>query len=153
MESVPVTPKKTLSLLDVAGLDTADWHVIYMNRAQDYWWAHHLKDGFQHVWLAKPVQYGPLLSDQMWLRIDPCLPFIHADVFFHAEAPWVHDHSMTVQRVTCARPATVREWFALGPPSCVEIAKAFLGINKFWLRTPWQLYQYIHARGGVIVSR
>lgn len=148
-----MTPKKSLSLLDVAGLDTADWHVIYMNRAQDYWWAKKLKDGFQHVWLAKPVQYGPLVSDRLWLRIDPCLAFVHADVQFHAEPPWVRDHSMTVQRVTCARPMTVRDWFAIGPPSCVEHVKAFLGFRSLWVRTPWQLYQYIQKRGGVIVSR
>lgn len=142
-----------LSLLDVGALDTANWHVIYMNRAVDYWWARRLKDGFQHCWLAKPVSYGPELTDVMWLRIDPCLPFVHADVFFQAQPPWVLDHSMTVQRVSCARPMTVRDWFSVGPPSCVEIAKAFLGIRKFWLRTPWQLYQFIRERGGVIVSR
>lgn len=148
-----MTPKKTFSLLDVGGLDTADWHVIYMNRAQDYWWAKRLKDGFQHVWLAKPISYGPQVSDTMWLRVDPCMPFTHADVQFHPQPPWVHDHSMTVQRVTCARPPTVRDWFSVGPATCVETVKAFLGINAFFVRTPWQLHQYIQNRGGVIVSR
>lgn len=150
--SDPADRKKTLSLLDVGGLDTADWHVIYMDRDMPYWWARRLKPGFQHVWLAKPVQYGPLVSDVLWMRVDPCMPFIHADVQFHAQPPWVLDTSMTVQRVTCARPQTIREWFALGPPSCVETVKAFLGINAFFVRTPWQLYQYIHKRDGVIVS-
>lgn len=140
-----------LSLLDVAGLDTANWHVIYMNRGLDQWWAKPLKDGFQHCWLAKRLQYGPLPTDVVWIRVDPCLPFIHADVFLEAQPPWVQDQTLTVQRVTCARPAKkVREWFALGPPSCVETVKAFLGINKFWVRTPWQLYQFIRDRGGVL---
>lgn len=145
--------RSTISLLDVADCSTADWHVVYMTREQDHWWARHLKPGFQHCWLARPVSYGPNVSDIFWVRVDPCLPFVHTDVQFHAEPPWVRDHSMTVQRVACAHPLKVREWFAFGPPSCVEIVKAFLGINKFWLRTPWQLYQYINARGGVIVSR
>lgn len=142
-----------LSLLDVGGLETANWHVIYMDRAQDHWWIKRLKTGFQHCWLARPVQYGPGLRDVLWLRVDPLLPFIHADVQFHPEPPWTHDKGMTVQRVTCAHPRVVRDWFAFGPPSCVETVKAFLGINKFWVRTPWQLYQFIRDRGGVIVSR
>jgi hypothetical protein len=44
----------------------------------------------------------------------------------------------------------VREWFSFGPPSCVETCKNALGINSFWTRTPFQLYQYIKRRGGIL---
>lgn len=142
-----------LSLLDVAGKLTIDWYVVYHSRQQDNWWSRRLKAGFQHCWLVKSVQYGPQPSDILWVHVDPSLPFISVEVDFYPEPPWVRDHSMTVQRVIGAHRPTVREWFSIGPPSCVEIAKACLGISAFFVRTPWQLYQHIQKRGGVIVSR
>lgn len=142
---------RELSLLDTADRATVQWHVVYCNRTWDHWWTRRLKPGFQHVFLAKPIPYGPELRDVMWLKVDPCAPFTYADVHFEPTPPWVQDHSMTVQRVTAARPLhKVRQAFAFGPPTCVESAKAYLGINRFWLRTPWQLYQYLAARDGVI---
>lgn len=143
-----------LSLIDTADSAVVNWYVIYMDRQWDRWWTRHLKPGFQHCFLAKSVPYGPTLRDQMWVVVDPCGPFTHADVVFDPTPLWVTDPKLTYQRVTASRPyKDIREHWAMGPPSCVETVKAFLGIGKFWLRTPWQLYQYIQDRGGVIVSR
>ena len=31
--------------------------------------------------------------------------------------------------------------------NCVEVTKALLGIRRFWVFTPYQLYRYLHVTG------
>jgi hypothetical protein len=65
--------------------------------------------------------------------------------------PWVLHPGITAQKVQVLhRDYTVRQWFALGPPSCVEVVKHALGISSFWIRTPYQLYRYIKKLEGVV---
>ena len=146
-----------LSLLDSAGMKTREWYVCYFDRdvsQPHYRMLRHLKPGFRHVELARPVQYGPAVSDVVWLLVLPALEMLDLECCLNPAPPWVRVPGATIQKVTASRPVgSMRSWFEIGPPSCVEVAKAALGINAFWVRTPWQLYQFINRRGGVINSR
>lgn len=143
-----------LSLLDVPRAKIREWYVCYFPREPYYWFAKYMKPGFAHVELARPIQYGPQLSDTIWLHLIPTFETLDAEVSLDPTPPWVRCPTATIQRVSVAkRLGTMRSWWDMGPPTCVEFAKAALGVSAFFVRTPYQLYKHIQRRGGVIVSR
>jgi hypothetical protein len=147
------TVTKSLSLLDTAGCKTREWYVCYFPRTPHFWFARLWKQGFRHVELTRSLQYGPKPTDVMWLNLLPTFETLDVEVSYDPRPPWVKIPNVTIQKVTATRPLwSVRSWFDIGPPSCVEIAKAALGINPFFVRTPYQLWKYIAKRNGVLVS-
>lgn len=101
--------------------------------------------------LWRPISYGPRISDTIWLLLDPGMECVVADAIFRSDPPWTGNPALTVQRVTAVcQEKRVRNWFFFGPVTCVEIAKACLGVRSIGLRTPFQLYNYIAARNGVL---
>lgn len=143
-----------LSLLDTPGYKVREWHVVYLPREHYYWWGKRMKPGFRHVELARPLQYGPAMTDVMWLHIVPTYETLDAEVSIDSRPPWMRCPEATVQKVIAGRLlGTMRSWFDIGPPTCVEIVKMALGIRAFWVRTPYQLYKYINRRNGVVISK
>lgn len=141
------------SLLDTAGLKVRDWYVVYHPREPHFWFTKFFKQGFRHVELARPIYYGPGVDDVAWHHLLPMFEMLDVELSTDPRPPWVKCPGSTVQKVTASRPfMSVRSWFDIGPISCVEIVKFALGIRAFWVRTPWQLYQYIEKREGVIRS-
>jgi hypothetical protein len=139
------------SLLDAAGHKVRTWYVVYHHREPHFWFTKYLKPGFRHVELTRPFQYGPGIEDVMWLNVLPMFEMLDVDLSTDPRPPWVKCPQSTIQKVTAISPlVSVRSWFDIGPPTCVEIVKTALGIRAFWVRTPWQLYQHIDRRGGVI---
>lgn len=100
-------------------------------------WLQWLKKGFQHVALVR-LEYGKIwnviqdgqthLSIKPYLVEDhPCLESIFgADCTIIAVDPEIQER---YRGHIC--------WF-----NCVEVCKAVLGIRKFWVFTPYQLYRY-----------
>lgn len=151
--TTPATKSPELSLLDTEGLKIRDWYVVYHHRIPHFRWAGWLKPGFRHVELARPIYYGPGLNDVVWHHVLPTFEMLDVELSTDPRPPWVKCPGSTVQKVTASRPYwKVRSWFDIGPITCVEIVKFALGIQAFWVRTPWQLYQYIAKRQGVIKS-
>lgn len=147
------TPSHTkVSLFDV-GKDVRvfEWYIVYYTRTPYFFWTEWLKQGFRHCDLWRAYRFGPLSTDVMWLRLKPTFECLESFIEFDPTPPWIKHPDCTVQKVTVLSKAfKVRQWFAFGPPSCVETCKNALGINSFWVRTAWQLYKYIKARNGVI---
>lgn len=144
----------TLSLLDLAGRDAVSWSVVFMNRANVRWWNALLKPGYQHVQLWRSIQYGAHNDERFWLVVDPGLEHVDTRIDWDPQPPWERDPSVTVMQVNAAvRANRVRDWFFLGPITCVELAKAHLGICSAWIRTPWQLAKYLRARGHTLILR
>lgn len=142
-----------LSLLDTPGAKVRGWFVVYHARIPQRWWMRYVKQGFRHVELARPISYGPALSDVIWLHVLPTFETLDAEVALDPTPPWVRCPQSAIQHVRAVRPlGRVRQWFHIGPFSCVEAVKWALGINSFWVRTPYQLYRYIQRRGGVITG-
>jgi hypothetical protein len=142
------------SLLDLADAKIRDWYVVYHNREPYFWFTKCLKPGFRHVELTRPIYYGPNVEDVAWHNVLPAFEMIDVGIDTDPRPPWVKCPTSTVQKVTTIQPFyKVRSWFDAGPPTCVEVVKMALGIRAFFVRTPWQLYQYIHKRDGIIDGR
>lgn len=141
------------SLLDTAGCKVREWYLVYHHREPYYSFTKLLKPGFRHVELTRPLQYGPSIDDVAWLNVLPMFEMLDVDINYESTPPWVRCPNSTVQKVTAIAPLmSVRSWFDMGPPTCVEVVKMALGIRAFWVRSPWQLFQYIQKRNGVIIS-
>lgn len=142
-----------LSLLDTAGMKVCEWYLVYHHRQPVYWFTKFMKPGFRHVELCRPLQFGPGIEDVVWLQLLPQFEMLDAEVCTDPRPPWVRCPNATVQKAVGMRPLwSVRDWFQLGPSTCVEVAKMALGVRAFWIRTPWQLYQYIEKRKGIVTS-
>ena len=145
MSSVPV------SLLDTPGHKVREWFLVYHHREPYYRFTKWLKPSFRHVELTRPVYFGPNVDDVVWLNLLPNFELLDAEISTDPRPPWVKCPGSVVQKVTCVRPLmSVRSWFDIGPPTCVEVVKMALGFRAFWVRTPFQLFRYIQKRGGVI---
>lgn len=143
-----------LSLLDLAGRDHSWWYVLFMDRENPRWWNRFLKPGYQHVQLWRPIVYGPGTTDKFWLVVDPGLEHVDTKIDWHPQPPWERDATITAMRIDVAvRSKKVRDYFFFGPLTCVELAKAHLGICSTWMRTPWQLAKYLRARSYTLVLR
>ncbi|HEV2178353.1 MAG TPA: hypothetical protein VGW33_14300 [Terriglobia bacterium] len=151
--AVTKTTPKT-SLLDFSECKVREWYLVYHARPPWFWWAKYLKQGFRHVELTRPVYFGPGPEDVVWLNILPTFELLDAEISTDPRPPWVKCPNSTVQKVTTLQPLErMRSWFDIGPPTCVEVVKAALGIRAFCVRTPWQLFQHIQQRGGIIDGR
>ena len=140
-----------VSLLDTPGLRTVEWWVTYHYRSEYRWWGKYLNPYFRHVEITRPVQYGPGISDVMWLQLLPGTDILDVDLSMDPRPPWVVCPEATIQKVTVVyKPGRMRSWFDIGPLTCVEVVKAALGIRAFFVRTPLQLFNYIQRRHGVI---
>lgn len=149
-----MTAGEQLSLLDTAGLMVREWFVVYHPRVPHYWFTKLLKQGFRHVELARPIYYGPGINDVAWIHVLPSFEMFDVELSTDPRPPWVRCPGSTVQKVTAIRPLNqVRSWCDVGPPTCVEVVKAALGIRAFFVRSPWQLYRYIQKRDGVLNGR
>ena len=141
-----------ISLLDFAKEDrVVEWWVAFHPRTPHFFWAAWLKQGFRHVEMFKPYYYGPTLRDCVWLVFRPNFEILENHIEFDPTPPWERYPEATFVRVkVLVKSWRVRQWFHFGPPSCVESVKNALGISKFWIRTPYQLYKFLKRRGGVL---
>ena len=138
-----------ISLLDTGGKETKTYWAVYLNRENKRWWNKFLKPDFQHVQLWSAEQYGPLPTDVLWVRVDPCLEMVDVQVLWSG-APWEIEGSHCQRVTTQAVRGRVREWFHFGPITCVELVKAHVGIRSLFIRTPWQLWKYLSKRPGTV---
>lgn len=128
-----------------------EWLVVYYPRIPHYFWAGWLKQGFRHCELWRAYPYGDSPSEVAWLRVTPTFEILEAEIDFDPTPPTDRVPGCTVQAVKIlSKACKVRQWFHLGPITCTELVKAALGINNFFIRTPWQLYRYINQRGGAL---
>jgi hypothetical protein len=138
------------SLLDTQDAVTAQWVVAYLDGDIPRWWTRWLKKGYQHVQLWGRVAYGDG-DDCFWVLVDPDLELVRTCVDFDPTPPWQRPGISHTQIVTAIRPRDkIREWFSIGPLSCVELVKAYLGINAQFVRTPWQLHEHIRKRNFIL---
>lgn len=143
-----------VSLAETAGMKVREWYVTYHDRPPaEHWIYRPLKPGFRHVELARPIYYGDGPNDVGWLLLLPTYEMLEVELCADPRPPWVRAPNATVQKVTAMRPLySVRSWWDIGPTTCVEVAKMALGIRDFFVRTPWQLYNYIQRRDCIVRS-
>jgi hypothetical protein len=126
-------------LLDTVDNWTVDVWLVFRDlppgEARSWFWRL-LKPGFQHVEVWQSYR-------QVWLRVEPGMEM--AAVEAYETPPWENfpvEWNATVVRVQRAVPKhKLRSLFFVGPITCVELAKAFIGLNAPFVRTPHQLYK------------
>lgn len=141
-----------VSLLDLTpGQRYFEWWVVFYPRTPYFFWAGLLKQGFRHCELWREYRFGKEAHECVWLRLTPTFEILEADLDFDPRPPWIRFPGCTVQKVQVLSTAyKVRQWFHVGPISCTEIVKNALGINSFWMRTPYQLYRHLRKLDGVV---
>lgn len=144
-------PVCVLSVLDTAGRHYEGWYLHYTDCPTQRWWTRFLEPGFQHVQLYQPRWFGPGIDDKFWVCVDPSIEQVSTYVDMNPQPPWERDNKAVVQFVRAVpKKDKVRQYFFVGTITCVEITKAHLGLAAFWVRTPYQLYNYIRARDYVL---
>jgi hypothetical protein len=102
----------------------------------DLWFLKILKSGFRHCFII-------MQQDNRWVLIDPrsdkteiqILPHPH---HFNFPRFWI-EQGKTVVKIPQVQ--TPRKIASILPISCVEIIKRFIGLHRWWIVTPHQLYR------------
>ena len=139
---------KAPTLLDTAGKWPTEWFLVYrdidVSGPVTRWLSRNLQPGFQHVQAVRR-------DGRVWVAVFPHIEFVDVHVLRSDETPWQLFPNCTVQPVVVMRDhGRMYSAFHAGPWTCVEVVKSLLGIRSWWVRTPWQLYQYVkrgHAHG------
>lgn len=112
--------------------------VVFSGQA-DLRWLKILKPGFRHCYIV--------LKDRwQWVSIDPLSHYtqieFHAQVRQDFDLPaWLRGQGMVVVETTIKPPPRKPSpWMVF---TCVEAVKRFLGIQKRFILTPWQLYHHL----------
>jgi hypothetical protein len=136
---------KNTSLLDLAFKDTIDVWAVFMEldekrlgKPRSGFWRL-MKPGFRHVEVWKQLAPGA------WLQLGTAVEYIKVELA--PAPPWeILDERLDVKAIRVRRHIPMGPWrhaFFMGPITCVELTKAFLGIGSFFVRTPYQLYKYL----------
>ena len=108
--------------------------VVFMEAK--HWSQRYLKSGYGHVYTITPVC-------GLWIVLNPAIS--HTSVEVYPQSVPLDDivakGSKRVYYEADMQRRSVRRWF--GPHNCVEGVKAALGLSKWWVLTPWQLYKEI----------
>lgn len=125
-----------------------DWRRYFVVCAESivpHWWNFLLRPGYRHCYLL-------IWEGAVWLHVDPTMDrarVVILDLFDGYEDPraWVEDETA---RIFEAWPEPesdrLRTPWLIGPVTCVELVKAFLGIRSFLIWSPWQLAQALRKR-------
>ena len=101
-------------------------------------WLKLLKPNYRHVSVLLPV-------DDYYIHIDPVKSRIQFRVVTQEEAAAIYDetvyYDIAIVQTDVQPLIPVRRSPAF--LNCVELVKNVLGIRKWWIVTPYQLYNYI----------
>lgn len=139
--------RKAISLVDTAYHFSVDcWAVFtdidrnFLPEERSRFW-NFLRPGFQHVEIWKFIPPGA------WIRMDGSIEMVNVEVYAHP--PWILQKRLNPTCVKVNKLVKGGKWrepFFFGPVTCVELAKAFLGIRNFFVRTPFQLYNSLREQ-------
>lgn len=112
--------------------------VIFSGQA-DRPWLKLLRPGFRHCFVV-------LHDGRHWLSFDPMLN--HIDLRVHAHVPasfdlpgWLRARGHRV--VEAPVDHSLKKPMPLSLFTCVEAVKRVLGLHRFYILTPWQLYRHL----------
>ena len=102
------------------------------------WWMRFLKKGFYHCFLV-------LGDGREWVLIDPLVHMTDMIVLKNTSiAKVIRAKGYHLIRTTPVVPPLTHTQFR--PLTCVEIVKRFLGINRPFIWTPYQLFRYLFLK-------
>ena len=120
-----------------------DWYLVFSKSQTKNWMTKLLHPEFGHLKMLRFDGYN-------WIMVDGRMDAV--DIFI---LPYSKDHSVhdivkdgRILWISRWRPDRVRTPWIFAPATCVEAVKAALGIRKFWIWTPRQLYKYLGGKDG-----
>jgi hypothetical protein len=123
------------------------YYVIFRKSGLKDWRLTWLQPNFQHVFIARKSDYG-----YFWIITNPkggnVITEIESLKDENGEDVTIRD--MFPDDIILEYQSKVHErmQIAIVVMSCVEIVKMMLGIRKWWIVTPYQLYKYIIKAKG-----
>ena len=103
-----------------------------------------LKKGFRHCFVVMQTENG-------WITIDPL--YLNIDINHYRDKQkniflpqWFEQQGYKVVQAIINKPTKRKIYFS--PYSCVEVIKKIIGLNNFFIMTPWQLYKYLKKKGN-----
>ena len=114
---------------------SSKYYVIFEDSSLDDWRIKYLQPNFSHVSLAKKSVNG-----YFWTVISPKSGNITIDMVPDGSLREYYPEAVIIpfRSIVNKKPQVT-----LCLSTCVEVAKAVLGIRKWWIITPYQLYKYI----------
>lgn len=116
------------------------WYIVFEEALKRKWYFKWFKPGFTHCYIMKKSEGGCF-----WLVVNPVWSHVIVDYRSVETFPTVRDyagsHALVLEYKAFIDPYS-KVW-ALGVNSCVDVVKRFLGIRRFTLFTPYQLYKYL----------
>lgn len=104
------------------------------------WWTRWVDSELGHVDVWRPIGQGAFLVMRSNFDV---LEVLYADETDLAQMP-----DVIVQKVTAHYPLLGTAMSPIGFRTCVTVAKAMLGIRRFFIFTPRQLFNYVDAHEG-----
>jgi|TARA_R110002126_G_scaffold13118_1_gene55951 hypothetical protein len=113
---------------------------VVFSGVSEIWYLKFLKPGFRHCFV--------MLNDgQKWVSIDPMAHY--TEVISH-DLPATYNVIQWIEQQNCLAvkvPLSAPEKRAQAPMffTCVEAVKRIIGLRKFKVFTPWQLYKALRS--------
>lgn len=105
----------------------------------DIWWLRCLKKGFRHCLALVKTKQGWLIYDPLLHKTD--MRFITGQT--SNDLPRVlREQGFVVVKAPLELP--VKRRVSLKPFTCVEAIKRLIGLQSFWVVTPYGLYRRLH---------
>lgn len=131
-----------------------DWLIIFIDKEEpNAWWDYffHTRKGFKHVFA---MAYQP--GSYHWLFMDWTSKYLQFWMYHPERANDVIKWAKNSANATIVsyRPTKQKNSvFNVPVLYCTEAIKHLLGLKKFFIWTPWQLYKYLMRTGGTEIHR
>lgn len=130
------------------------FYIVFRDSIKRNWWDVFTQPGFRHCAVMEEVQipYPSLFSSTGTVFTDVVRGEAVIEVFCKPAHELIFDR-MKRRKVSIAisfvvdKKSTLR-YIPFGMLSCVGIVKSLLGVRKWWILTPYQLFKYLEKRGG-----
>jgi hypothetical protein len=119
-----------------------DWYVIFAPTRTKHWIYRFIDPYFQHCYMVKE-DLG------LWVIVDS--KSCHTSVTTELVQDFPHIRLLCPNSIIIpvqVRIDIAKDKWHLGMNTCVDVCKGLLGLNKFWIWTPYQLYRYLYERRG-----
>jgi len=129
------------SLVDTWEQSFTDWYVVFEHGDMPYWWAKYLHPGIRHCYALRWDGFN-------WIAFHPKLGHTDIEILSYGSYEDIQNILIDTDCSVIIHVKVWRESTRIRSPwptavTCVEQIKALLGIRKWFLFTPYQLFNYL----------
>jgi hypothetical protein len=132
---------KQQSLVDTWDKSYTEWFIVFEHGDMPYWWAKYLQSGFRHCWALRWDGFN-------WIAYHPKLGHTDIEILPYGSYEDIEIISKANNISAIIRAKVWRDSLQIRAPwptvsTCVEQIKAILGVRKWFLFTPFALFNYL----------